>query len=193
MGFPPAREQAKIGLSDPADRGRVFQNVDFPERGTSPGSSTPWAAILALIGFVGLCLLVGAVDAEFAAGSLGTWYLSLAVPPGTPPSWVFASVWATLYVLIGVAAWRVWRRLGASPALRLWGWQLALNALWTPALFGLHSPAAGLIVVLVLWPALIMTIRAFLSAEPVAGMLMFPYAIWAAYATYLAGGVFWLN
>ena len=151
-------------------------NVDFPERGTSPGSSTPWAAIFALIGFVGLCLLVGAVDSELALGSLGSWYLSLTPPPGTPPSWVFGSVWATVYVLPGIAAWLIWRRLGASAQLRLWGWQLAPNAVWALAFFALHSTVASLAVMFALLLLIGVTIRAFVPVEPVAAALMLPYA-----------------
>jgi len=173
--------------------GCVFQNVDFPERGTSPGSSTPWSAILALVGFVGLCLLVGAADGELAASSLGTWYLSLTPPPGTPPSWVFAPVWATLYVLVGVAGWLVWRRIGAGPPLRLWGWQLLLNALWTPAFFGLRSTAAGLVVLLLLWPLVLLTMHAFRGLDRVAAALLLPYALSIGYAAYLAAGFWWLN
>ena len=134
---------------------------------------------------------MGAVDAELAAGSLAAWYLSLTPPPGTVPSWVFAPVWAALDVLIGLAGWRVWRHAGASAPLRLWGWQLLLNALWAPAFFGLHSTAGGLIAILALWPPLVLTVRAFLKVDRVAGVLMLPYAGWAGYATYLAAG-FWL-
>ncbi len=167
--------------------------MDFPERGTSPGSSAPWAAILALVGFVGMCLLVGVVGGEFAAGSLTRWYAGLAAPPGTPPPWLFGPVWTALYVMIGLAGWRVWRRLGASAPLRLWGWQLALNALWAPAFFGLHSPLAGLVVIAALWPVLLRTIGSFRRVDRVATFLMLPYAGWIGYATWLAAGFWWLN
>jgi len=142
---------------------------------------------------VGLCLLVGAADGELAASSLGTWYLSLTPPPGTPPNWVFAPVWSTLYVMIGLAGWLVWRRAGASAPLRLWGWQLLLNALWTPAFFGLHSTAAGLGVILALLLLILLTLRAFVTVERVAAALMLPYAAWAGYAAYLTAGFWWLN
>ena len=109
-----------------------------------PGSSVPVSSILALVGFVGLCLLVGAVGGSLPAHALQVWYPSLTPPPGTPPNWVFAPVWSALYVMIGVAAWLVWKRRGPSRALRLWGWQLAANALWAPAFFGLRSPPLGM-------------------------------------------------
>lgn len=124
---------------------------------------------------------------------MATWYLSLTSPPGTPPNWVFGPVWTALYVLIGFAGWRAWRRAGASAAVRLWGWQLFVNALWTPAFFGLHSTAAGLVVIVALWPPLVLTVRAFLNVDRIAAALMLPYAAWTGYATYLAAGFWWLN
>jgi translocator protein len=142
---------------------------------------------------VGLCLLVGAVDAELAAGSLATWYLSLTPPPGAPPTWLIAPVSCTAYALMGLAGWLAWRRIGASAPLRLWGWQLLASALWVPALFGLHSTLAGLVVILALWPLLLLTLRAFLRIGALATALMLPYAAWIGFATYLVSGLCWLN
>nr|WP_283949950.1 TspO/MBR family protein [Limobrevibacterium gyesilva] len=142
-----------------------------------------------------MCLLVGAANGTMTATSVRTWYLALAWPPGTPPNWVFAPVWTTLYVLIGTAAWLVWCRPspGQRRALLLWGWQLLLNAAWTPAFFGLHSPALGLLVILPLLCLIGLTIRAFAAQRPVAAALMVPYAAWTCYATYLNVGFLWLN
>lgn len=188
---PHSRQNHAAGPDIPG--GRVFQNVDFPERGTSPGSSTPWASILALVGFVGLCLLVGAVDAELAAGSLAAWYLSLTPPPAAPATWLIAPISCTVYALAGLAGWLAWRRVGASAPLRLWGWQLLVSALWVPALFGLHSTLVGLIVILALWPLLLLTLRDFRRLGALSAALMLPYAAWIGFATYLVAGLWWLN
>jgi len=142
---------------------------------------------------VGLCLLVGAVDAELAAGSLATWYLSLTPPPGAPPTWLIAPLSCSAYALMGLAGWLAWRRAGASAPLRLWGWQLLASALWVPALFGLQSTLAGLVVILALWPLLLLTLRAFLHIGASAAALMLPYAAWIGFATYLVAGLCWLN
>jgi tryptophan-rich sensory protein len=148
---------------------------------------------LALVGFIGLGLLVGAADAALLRGSTLTWYMSLAHPPGTPPNWVFAPVWSALYVAIGTAAWLVWRRVGAGAALRLWGWQIAANALWTPAFFGLHQIALALAVSAVLLVLVALTWRAFARLMPISGWLMLPCLAWTAYAVYLNAGLWWLN
>jgi tryptophan-rich sensory protein len=172
--------------------GGVFQNVDPFGGGTSPGSATPWAPGLALIGFVGLCLLVDASNAAITAGS-GAWYASLTAPPGTPPSWLFAPVWTMLYVLMGLAAWLVWRKPGHRRPLLLWGWQLLVNALWSPAFFGFHRPLLALGVVIVLVVLICLTTAAFARRRKIAALLMLPYLLWTCYATYLSAGFWWLN
>ena len=187
-------------------RRRVFQNSSHdrsatPAPGPPPGLAGSSGrgrvpAGLALVGFVGLCLLVGAAGGAVTAPAIRGWYLSLARPPGVPPDFVFGPVWTTLYVLMGVAAWLVWRRLGlgeARAALRLWGWQLAVNALWSPVFFALHSLGGALAVILVLLGLIVLTWRAFLRVRPVAGWLLLPYLAWVCYATYLNAGFWWLN
>jgi translocator protein len=149
--------------------------------------------VLALVGFVGLCLLVGAAGGSVVAGVSRGWYMALNHPPGTPPNWVFSTVWAGLYAMVGVSGWLAWRRsVGARP-LRLWGWQLAANACWTPAFFGLHSPPLALAVCLLLLALIVLTMRSFLRLRPAAAWLLAPYLAWTGYATYLTAGFWWLN
>lgn len=96
---------------------------------------------------------------------------------------------------MGVAAWRVWRRpaVGQRTALRLWGWQLLANFLWTPAFFGLHSLGFAMAVILVMLLLIGRTIAAFATQDRLAASLMVPYAAWSCYATYLNAGFLWLN
>ena len=172
--------------------GRVFQTYEPPSRRAARGS------LLALIGFVGMSLLVWAANGAITAGSVSGWYPSLAAPPGTPPTWLFAPVWTTLYPVMGVAAWLVWRRIDVGAerkraALRTWGWQLLINSLWSPAFFGLHSLRLSLFVIGALLAAILLTIRRFIPLQPIAAILMGPYAAWVAYAAYLNAGFWWLN
>ncbi len=172
---------------------RVFQQTGPEEWGSYPGSSAPVSPILALVGFVGLCLLVGGADAAFVTRAVHTWYPSLTAPPATPPNWLFPPVWTTLYVMIGVAGWLVWRRSGAARPLRLWGWQLAANALWSPAFFGLHNPPLALAVMLVLLGLIGVTMHSFARLNRPAVWLMLPYLAWTGFAAYLNAGFWWLN
>lgn len=172
--------------------GRVFQTYEPPSRRAARGS------LLALIGFVGMALLVWAANGAIIAGSAHGWYPSLTAPPGAPPTWLFAPVWTTLYPMMGVAAWLVWRRIDVGVerkrvALRTWGWQLLINSLWFPALFGLHSLGLGLFVIGLLLAAALLTIRRFVPLQPVAAVLMGFYAAWVGYAVYLNAAFWWLN
>jgi translocator protein len=119
--------------------------------------------------------------------------LSLTAPPATPPNWVFAPVWTGLYVMIGLSGWLIWRRSGAAHPLRLWGWQLAANALWAPAFFGLHNPPLALAVMLVLLVLIGATIHSFARLNRTAAWLLVPYFAWTGFAAYLNAGFWWLN
>ena len=140
-----------------------------------------------------LCLLVGAAGGALAANALLFWYPSLIPPPGTPPPWVFAPVWSTLYVTLGVAAWLVWLRDGSYAALRCWSWQLAANAAWPAVFFGFRSTALGLAVILPMLGLIGLTIRAFHRRQRAAAWLLLPYLAWSLYAAYLNAGFWWLN
>ena len=137
--------------------------------------------------------MVAIASGAVTGSSVRTWFLALTAPPGTPPNWLFAPVWTTLYAMLGIAAWLVWRRPGHRPALRVWGWQLLVNALWSPAFFGLRNVWLGLVVILALLVAIGLTMRAFRKFSIAAVALMVPYLAWTCYATYLNAGFFWLN
>jgi benzodiazapine receptor len=175
------------------ERNRVFQQSGPNDWGSYPGSSVPVSPTLALVGFIGLCLLVGVVGGSMTVRAVHHWYQTLHMPPGTPPNWVFAPVWTALYVMIGVAGWLVWKQLGASPPLRLWGWQLAANALWAPTFFGLHCIALAMGVMVVLLVLIALTIRSFGHIHRTAMILMLPYGAWCLYAAYLNLGFLILN
>jgi tryptophan-rich sensory protein len=172
---------------------RAFQDADPNGRGFDPGSSIPVSPWLALVGFVGLCVLVGAADSALTASGVRGWYLSLARPPGTPPNWIFGPVWMTLYVLMGVAGWLVWRREGAGRPLQLWGWQLAINALWNPAFFGLHNIGLAFAIIVAMIAMTATIVRAFAKVQKAAAWLMAPYLAWSCFAAYLNAGFWWLN
>lgn len=177
----------------PQQRIRVFLQSGPDEWGSFPGSSTPLSPTLALVGLVGLCLLVGAADAALAPAALRTWYPLLKRPPGTPPVWLFTAVWGVLYVVLGVSAWLVWRRTGTGRALRLWGWQLGANALWSPAFFGLRNPPLALAILLALLVLIGLTTRRFVRVHRLAARLLAPYFVWICYVAWLNAGFWWLN
>jgi benzodiazapine receptor len=146
--------------------------------------------------------LVAWLAASFAAAWIGSrylpgeWYVSLVKPAWTPPNEVFAPVWTVLYVLMGVAAWLVWRRAGfggASAALSLFIAQLVLNALWSYLFFGLHRPDLAFIDILVLWVLILVVTVMFWREIQVAGMLLLPYLVWVGFASLLNFAIWQLN
>lgn len=110
-----------------------------------------------------------------------------------PSTRVLVPIFIPLYILIGTAAWLVWKRLGAARPLRLWGWQLAAHAAWAPAFFGLHSPALASIVMVALLVLIGLTIQSFRRVYLPAAVLMVPYAGCCLYAAYLNVGFLLLN
>ena len=115
-----------------------------------------------------------------------TWYATLAKPAFTPPHWVFAPAWTTLYVLMGIALFLVWRRGLAEGkvklAIGLFSAQLLCNAVWSPLFFGLRSPLAGLVDITVLWIAIVFTIFIFFKISKTSGILLVPYLMWVSFA-----------
>jgi len=126
----------------------------------------------------------------------GEWYAGLAKPSWNPPSSVFAPVWSTLYVLMGVAAWLVWRKVGfagAPVALGLFALQLVLNALWSYLFFGIHQPSVAFLDIVVLWLAILATTTGFWRASVPAGVLLLPYLCWVGFASALNFQLWQLN
>jgi len=146
---------------------------------------------LALAAFVAL-VLGGGTLIGLAVQPDG-WYAALNKPSFNPPNWVFAPVWSTLYVMIGVAGWLVWQRDWRSRMMAAWVAQLGLNFIWTPVFFGLHAPAAALAVI----TALLIVILAFMvrgwSRDRAAALLFVPYAVWVAFASLLNAAIVYLN
>ena len=144
-----------------------------------------------------LCQLAGLVGSIFAKPAIPTWYASLKKPFFTPPDWVFAPVWIILYVLMGVAAFLVWRKgwhqKHIRNALILFGVQLILNVLWSFAFFGLRSPLAGFIEISILSVALLLTVQSFLQISRIAGLLLIPCFLWVAFASGLNLSLWVLN
>jgi tryptophan-rich sensory protein len=143
---------------------------------------------IALVLFLVLCQAVGAGAGFATSAAVRDWYPALAKPFFNPPPWVFAPAWTLLYVLMAVAAWRVWR---TGPLL--FGLQLALNLLWSVLFFGLRSPGLALAEVVLLWLAIAATALSFRPHDKTAAVLMLPYLAWVSFAAVLNAAIWYLN
>ena len=94
--------------------------------------------VLLLVLVVGGGWIIGATNLP------GAWYGSLHKPPFNPPNALFPIVWTALYVLIAIAGWRTYERVGSGAVMQVWWGQLLLNFAWSPIFFTAH----------LMWPAL---------------------------------------
>jgi tryptophan-rich sensory protein len=141
-----------------------------------------------------LTLGVGAVSGIATAHSIDGWYATLAKPSFNPPNDIFGPVWTTLYVLMGVAAWRVWRHVSLNnKAMLLFFVQLALNFAWSFIFFEAHAIAFALAEIVVLLFLILVTMAGFWRIDRFAGLLFVPYAAWVAFATALNAAIWQLN
>jgi benzodiazapine receptor len=126
----------------------------------------------------------------------GGWYAGLVKPAWNPPSWLFGPVWTTLYIMMAVAAWLVWREGGWKAQRRpltVYLVQWLLNALWTPLFFGLRQPGLAFAEITVLLVMVLTTGVVFWQVRRAAGLLLVPYMAWVAFATVLNFTIWRLN
>ena len=152
--------------------------------------------ILKLVASVILCQIAGFLGSLFTTSAIPTWYKTLNKPFFTPPNWIFSPVWISLFILMGISLYFVWRRTDHPKfkiALIFFFVQLILNIFWSVVFFGLRSPLFGLIDIVLLWIAILFTILNFLKVSKFAGVLLFPYLVWVSFATLLNFSLWILN
>ena len=146
-----------------------------------------------------LCIVApfvaGMVGGFFTAPNIASWYDLLAKPSWTPPPWVFGPVWTTLYLLMGIAAFLVWRKEkpGRVFAIALFFVHLVVNALWSVVFFGLRAPLYAMAVIVLLLGLIIWLMYLFAPQSRVAVWLLAPYLLWVLYASTLNLGIVLLN
>jgi benzodiazapine receptor len=152
-----------------------------------------WKLVVSIIA----CLAAGAIGSIFTREAIPTWYTMLVKPAFNPPNWLFAPVWTLLYIMMGIAAFLVWRKglenRQVRIALIVFLVQLVLNALWSVVFFGLESPLYGVVVIAVLWVAILFTVLKFYRISLAASVLMWPYLLWVTFAAVLNVSIWLLN
>ncbi len=161
------------------------------EQAPARGASWRW---LVCVGLIVLCNAVGFLSS--LPGREQPTYEAFVQPSWAPPSWLFAPVWSSLYTVMGIATYLVWR----SPvgrhrrtALTVFAVQLALNASWSPVFFALHQYAAALVLIVAILAAVIVMIASYARVSKLAAALTVPLALWVGFATALNAGIVALN
>ena len=160
-----------------------------PHRTARAARAATWWGAAAIVMAVATVALVGGI---VTAPAVQTWYADLARPAWTPPNWVFAPVWGTLYAMMAAAAVLVWARRDRSEIccpLGAFAIQLGLNLAWPLLFFGLRSPLLGFLDICLLWIAVAVTATQFFLVSRVAGWLLAPYWAWVTFAAVLNAAI----
>jgi tryptophan-rich sensory protein len=160
--------------------------------GALEGADLRWALLSAA------SVVVASVAGQLASREAITgWYRTIVKPVYTPPNWVFPVAWTLLFTMMGVSFWRILRRPSGTPHRRtgtlLFFAQLALNAAWSAAFFGAHSPLLGLVVIVPFWAVILATTLVFRTMDRLAAWLLVPYLAWVAFATLLDFAIWRMN
>tara|TARA_R110002049_G_scaffold10698_6_gene52082 strand:- start:874 stop:1362 length:489 start_codon:yes stop_codon:yes gene_type:complete len=141
-------------------------------------------------------LLVGLTASTGARFRPDSWYRELRKPTWTPPDIAFPIAWGILYLLMAIAAWRLymaddsaWR----TASLAVYVLQLFANAAWSWLFFGRKQIAIALIDIVVLLGLIIIAIALFSQVSTLAAWLMVPYGLWVALALALNATIWRLN
>jgi benzodiazapine receptor len=156
-------------------------------------NGTRW---IGLVLFIVVCLGAAGLGSAATAPEIDGWYRTVIKPTWNPPSWLFAPVWTTLFVMMGISAWLVWKPAGfkgAPKPLALFAAQLALNVAWSWIFFGMHQIGWAFFEIVILWLAIAATMVAFFRHSKPAGWLLVPYLGWVSFASVLNFTLWQLN
>ena len=169
---------------------------------------------------VGVSELAGVIGAMFTTPAIPGWYATLQKPALNPPNWVFGPVWTTLYAMIGIALFLVWKNnwkvvnhvledtkkpwnkwsrrfwtgdLQKENVIAIFSLQYLLNILWSYLFFGIHAPGIAFFELLALWCTIVYLIINFYRISKVAACLLVPYILWVSFALYLNCAIWILN
>jgi translocator protein len=141
--------------------------------------------------------LAGLTGAAFTETGEGSWYRQIQKPGWNPPGWLFAPVWTTLYILMGIAFYLIWKSAAdvkiKRPAMIVWVVQLIFNFFWTIIFFYAHQIGSAFAEIVLLWLLILVTIFLCARISKLAAWLLVPYISWVSFATILTYTIWQLN
>ena len=145
-------------------------------------------AIITLITF-----LAPAIGSYATSTFKEPWYSQLILPSFNPPSWVFAPVWSTLYLMMSLAIWKIWTKIFDSKILKIYFIHIFFNRTWTIVFFGFHQIGLALLNLIATLIFIIILMREYFAKDKISFILMIPYLSWSGYALVLNSAIFLLN
>ena len=152
--------------------------------------------VLKLVLSVILPVGIGGIAGLFTAEAVPGWYATLNQPSFNPPNWIFGPVWTTLYLLMGISLFLVWKENYSRErniAIVVFLIQLALNFAWSLIFFHFKMIGLALLEIVVLWISILSMLFIFYKIKPFAAYINIPYLLWVAFATMLNASYYILN
>ncbi len=153
--------------------------------------------ITRLIISIAIPVVAGSLSGFFTVTGDGSWYQTIQKPSWNPPGWVFGPVWTSLYVMMGISLYLVWKSNAEQSlkkkAIIIFAIQLALNFFWSYIFFTLQSPGWAMVEIITMWLFILLTIFAFAKISKVAAWLLVPYISWVSFASILTYTIWQMN
>jgi len=152
--------------------------------------------ILKLVASLLLPLGIGGIAGIFTTDAIPGWYATLNQPSFNPPNWVFGPVWTTLYTILGISLFMIWKLDAGkerNQSILIFMVQLLLNFCWSFFFFYFKMIGVALVDILLLWVTIIFMLVRFYKIKPWAAYINIPYLLWVTFATALNMAYFFLN
>ena len=121
------------------------------------------------------------------------WYSEIILPVFNPPSWVFAPVWSSLYLMMSLAIWKIWINIFDSKLLKIYFVHVFFNSTWTIVFFGFHQIGLALLNLIIILIFIVILMKEYFKKDKISFYLMIPYLIWSCYAFVLNSAILVLN
>ena len=140
-----------------------------------------------------ITFIPSAIGGFITASFKEPWYSEIILPSFNPPSWVFAPVWTTLYIMMAAAIWKIWINSFDLKILKLYFVHLFFNGTWSIVFFGFHQIGLALINLIIILIFIILLMKNYFNRDRISFYLMIPYLLWSSYALILNSSIFMLN
>ena len=121
------------------------------------------------------------------------WYSEIILPVFNPPSWVFAPVWSSLYLMMSLAIWKIWINIFDSKLLKIYFVHVFFNSTWTIVFFGFHQIGLALLNLIIILIFIVILMKEYFKKDKISFYLMVPYISWSSYALVLNSAILILN